>query len=171
MEHHLCFRLIDLSIAQEIEELSRRALGMGRITVHLHGKTKDKASALLIDMYAKRLEQRSIRCVTHPAKLTPHSYVNKLLALNGELVLMDEGGILESSIPFSKRVETWGLSTGDIHLAIGPAEGWPKDENITKISRLSLSPMTFPHELATVMLVEQLYRATEISRGSGYHKA
>ncbi len=144
---------------------------MGRITVHLHGKTKDKASALLIDMYAKRLEQRSIRCVIHPAKLTPHSYVNKLLALNGELVLMDEGGILESSIPFSKRVETWGLSTGDIHLAIGPAEGWPKDENITKISRLSLSPMTFPHELATVMLVEQLYRATEISRGSGYHKA
>ena len=144
---------------------------MGRITVHLHGKTKDKALATLIEMYAKRLEQRSIRCVTHPAKLTPQSYLAKLLALSGELALMDEGGILEPSIPFSKRVETWGLSTGDVHLAIGPPEGWPKAEPTTTISRLSLSPMTFPHELATVMLVEQLYRATEISRGSGYHKA
>ncbi|MDG1539575.1 MAG: 23S rRNA (pseudouridine(1915)-N(3))-methyltransferase RlmH [Candidatus Poseidonia sp.] len=144
---------------------------MGRITVHLHGKTKDKASATLIEMYVKRLEQRSIRCVTHPGKTTPQSYVTQLLSMSGELVLMDEGGLLESSIPFSKRVERWGLSTGDVHLAIGPAEGWPKDENITDLLRLSLSPMTFPHELASVMLVEQLYRATEISRGSGYHKA
>ena len=144
---------------------------MGRITVHLYGKTKDKASAMLIETYAKRLEQRSIRCVAHTGKITPQSYVTKLLAMSGELVLMDEGGILEASIPFSKRVEQWGLSTGDVHLAIGPAEGWPKDENITDLLRISLSPMTLPHELASVILVEQLYRATEISRGSGYHKA
>lgn len=144
---------------------------MGRITVHLHGKTKDKASAMLIEMYGKRLEQRSIRCVMHSGKLTPQSYVTQLLAMSGELVLLDEGGILESSIQFSKRVEQWGLSTGDVHLAIGPAEGWPKDDTVTGLSRLSLSPMTFPHELASVMLVEQLYRATEISCGSGYHKA
>jgi len=144
---------------------------MGRITVHLHGKTKDKAMATMFETYAQRLEQRSIKYVIHPNKLVISAYIDKLFQLNGELMLMDEGGILESSIAFSKRVENWRLSSEDIHLAIGPAEGWPNDDRIATLQRISLSPMTFPHELASVMLVEQLYRATEISRGSGYHKA
>lgn len=144
---------------------------MGRITVHLHGKTKDRAMATMFGTYAQRLEQRSIRCIVHPNKLDPLDYVEALHQLKGEVVLMDEEGVLEDSIKFSERVERWTLSTGDVHLAIGPAEGWPKEERIASLPRISLSPMTFPHELASVILVEQLYRATEISRGSKYHKA
>ena len=144
---------------------------MGRITVHLHGKTKDRAMASLFETYAKRLEQRSIRYLIHPNKMDRVAYVEALLQLKGEVILMDEGGMMEDSILFSKRVERWALSTGDIHLAIGPAEGWPNDDRIAPLNRISLSPMTFPHELASVILVEQLYRSTEISRGSQYHKA
>ena len=42
---------------------------------------------------------------------------------------------------------------------------------LTSVARMSLSSMTLPHELAMVVLVEQLYRASEIQRNTGYHKA
>ena len=51
---------------------------------------------------------------------------------------------------------------------------WHPDEGETildyDIMRLSLSKMTMPHELASLVLVEQIYRATEINKGSNYHK-
>ena len=86
-------------------------------------------------------------------------------------MLLDEGGFQEGSVAFAQRFEAWQLSSDNVHLAVGPAEGWPDDVNLAAVLRLSLSEMTFPHELAAVMLVEQLYRATELQRGSGYHKA
>jgi hypothetical protein len=58
-----------------------------------------------------------------------------------------------------------------LHFVIGPAEGLPialrpkAQEN-----SLSLGKLTFPHQFARVLLVEQIYRAHEIRRGSGYHK-
>jgi len=73
-----------------------------------------------------------------------------------------------SSFEFSKRFEEWVIQTEDTNLAIGPADGFSKGHNHRTIS---LSPMTFPHELAAVMLIEQLYRSYEISRGSSYHRA
>jgi len=160
-----------LSIRQRIEEAHSGVHGMGRFTVHAHGVPKEKAMRELIEMYGRRIKARGISIEFHPAKLEPDAYVDRLLAKRGNLILLDEGGEQDDSVAFAKRFEHWQLASDGVHLAIGPAEGWPDHLGLANLQRLSLSCMTFPHELATVLLVEQLYRATEIQRGSGYHKA
>ena len=144
---------------------------MGRITLHVHGAPRERAMNTLIEMYAERLQNRGIRLEVHASKLSSVAYAERLLAQSGTLYLLDEAGIQEDSVAFAQRVDAWALSSDAVHLAIGPAEGWPGLESLSDLPRLSLSTMTFPHELAAVVLIEQLYRATEISRGSKYHKA
>jgi 23S rRNA (pseudouridine1915-N3)-methyltransferase len=56
-----------------------------------------------------------------------------------------------------------------IILAIGPADGWSEDARKQANLLLSLGPMTLPHELARVVLSEQLYRAFTILSGHPYH--
>ncbi len=54
-------------------------------------------------------------------------------------------------------------------LAIGPADGWSEPARASAATLLSLGPMTLPHELARVVLAEQLYRALTILAGHPYH--
>lgn len=144
---------------------------MGRLVLHTHGAPKEAAFKHLMAMYGDRLKSRGVRLEHHSSKLSAEAYVDRLLDEGGTLFLLDEGGELNDSMTFAERFHTWQLSGGAVHLAIGPAEGWPAHASLSEVRRLSLSPMTFPHELAAVMLVEQVYRASEIQRGSGYHKA
>ncbi len=136
---------------------------MGRIIVHLHGKPSDKKLGSLIDEYCLRLKSK-VRLEIHSVKLSNEEYFSRI-PINA--ILLDESGEMITSLDFSKRFNEWGLDSEETHLAIGPADGFPKGHNRKAIS---LSPMTFPHELAAVLLVEQLYRAFEISRGSAYHR-
>lgn len=160
-----------LFMGRGVEMVMRGQSTMGRLVVHAHGVPKEKAMKHLVEMYADRLKVRGVRIEYHPSKQTPQAYVERLLGFGGNLMLLDEHGQQETSEAFARRFEAWQLATQDVHLALGPAEGWPEDDRLTDVPRLSLSSMTFPHELATVMLVEQLYRASEIQRGTGYHKA
>ncbi len=80
-------------------------------------------------------------------------------------------GVEESSTALSKRIETLcGRGMSELNFIIGSsfglAEGLKREADL----RLSMSPMTFPHSLARVMLLEQLYRAFSISSNSKYHK-
>ena len=135
---------------------------MGRIIVHLHGKPSDKKMAGLIDDYSQRLKSK-VRLEVHSAKLSNEDYFSRIPS---DAILLDEAGEMMTSYKFSELFAEWGLASKETHLAIGSADGFPKDHGRKSIS---LSPMTFPHELATVLLIEQLYRSYEISRGSSYH--
>ncbi len=117
----------------------------------------------LIDDYSKRLGNK-LKIEYHNSKLTPTEYLKKL---SENTILLDEGGDFLTSRNFATKFKAWQLSSDDVNLAVGPASGFPKRLPNQKIS---LSKLTFPHELASVILVEQLYRASEILKGSSYHK-
>jgi 23S rRNA (pseudouridine1915-N3)-methyltransferase len=87
------------------------------------------------------------------------------------LVLLDERGKQMSSETFAKwlgRERDEGRQL--IIFAIGPADGWSEDSRKRATERLSLGPMTLAHELARVVLCEQIYRALTILAGHPYHR-
>mgnify|MGYP001167537700 CR=1 FL=1 len=136
---------------------------MGRIIVHLHGRPSDKKMSGLIDDYSQRLKSK-VRIEVHNSKLSNLEYFSKI---PDNAILLDETGDMITSVELSKQFDSWSISSEDTHLAIGPADGFPKGHDRKSIS---LSKMTLPHELAAVLLMEQLYRSHEISRGSSYHR-
>ncbi len=62
-----------------------------------------------------------------------------------------------------------GAATQRLLFAVGPADGWSGEARAAASLLLSLGPMTLPHELARIVLAEQLYRAATILAGHPYH--
>lgn len=141
---------------------------MGRIAVHIHGLAKEKAYGEMLKVYGDRIKPRGINLVFHNSKKSLAEYF-KQINKNSSLYLLDESGIEYTSRGFTKLVKEWTVSNRDVNLAIGPVDGWEEYKG-QGANLISLSKMTFPHELAAVMLVEQVYRATEIIKGTNYHR-
>ena len=86
------------------------------------------------------------------------------------LVLLDGRGEQISSEQLARVVERErDGGRQEIIFAIGPADGWSERARQRADLLLSFGPMTFPHELARVMLAEQIYRAFTILAGHPYH--
>ncbi len=76
-----------------------------------------------------------------------------------------------SSPALSKQLERWAVEgVSHVALVIGGSYGLSDAVKREARLKLSFSPMTFPHQLARVMALEQLYRAFHISSGGKYHK-
>lgn len=142
-----------------------------RLTVAWIGKSKDAAISSLTAEYLKRLQ----RYVTAEGKeLSDQSALLKLVSRSGRtapvLVLLDSRGKQLSSEELAVFVRDHrDRGTQELIFAVGPANGW-NDETRTKADvQLSLGRMTLAHELARVVLAEQLYRAFTILAGHPYH--
>lgn len=88
------------------------------------------------------------------------------------VVLLDERGRQMGSEAFAGwlgRERDAGRQL--IIFAVGPADGWPAAQKAGGAMLLSLGPMTLPHELARVVICEQVYRALTILKGHPYHRA
>ena len=87
------------------------------------------------------------------------------------LVICDERGEEFISTEFASFVEERQVrSTKSLIFALGPAEGWSEHARAKGKRILSLSRFTMQHDLAAIVLFEQLYRACMIIRGEPYHK-
>lgn len=114
-------------------------------------------SQALIDAALKK-EAVAIR-----SKLPPSAYV---------VALCVEGRMRSSQeLAVKLRGDVWGNGGAKrLVFLIGGSYGLDETLKQEADDRLSMSPMTFPHHLARVMLLEQLYRGFQIDRGSSYHK-
>lgn len=95
----------------------------------------------------------------------------KNLPANATLIALDETGKNLDSPTFASKIEDWS-SNGNRPLVFFIGGSWGLDESIRKQAHhlISFGKQTFPHMLARIVLLEQLYRAETIIKGKVYHK-
>ena len=160
---------------------------MQKVTVLCVGKLKEAFYAAAVAEYQKRLQRHcKLEIVELPEQKLPESPAPAEIkqALAREAALIEEklpkGGAVIAlciegkpcpSVELSRRMEELAVAgKTQLTFLIGGSVGL--DESLKRQAdwRLSMSPMTFPHHLARIMLLEQIYRAYQISAGTKYHK-
>jgi 23S rRNA (pseudouridine1915-N3)-methyltransferase len=135
------------------------------------GKTKESAIQTLSAEYLKRLARY---VATEGLELGSEDALRKLMERTGRtapvLVLMDQRGKQISSEELANFLQYHrDQGTQDLIFAIGPSDGWEDSTRHAATQILSMGKMTLPHELARVVLLEQLYRGYTILTGHPYH--
>lgn len=146
-------------------------------------KNTDPHVAALEEGYVKRLAPFcDVRLTDIRATYADGTPVPQLLAKEAELfkkkiperstlVVLHETGKAYSSPEFSVWFgRTLGAADGPLVFVIGSAYGLSEELRRSAHTVLSLSRMTYTHEMARLILLEQLYRAAQIARGTDYHK-
>ena len=97
--------------------------------------------------------------------------VRQKIPKGAAVIAMCVEGNLLSSEKLAAKLEQWSAGgTSSLVFLIGSSYGMHPSLKAMAQMKLSMSPMTFPHHLARVMLLEQIYRCFKIQEGSGYHK-
>jgi 23S rRNA (pseudouridine1915-N3)-methyltransferase len=106
----------------------------------------------------------------HHARRKEGEALLKAVPSGAMLIALTRDGQAMTSGDLAGSLQAWQRENRDVALVIGGAHGLDVAVLDAADQKLSLSPMTLPHELARLMLLEQLYRACTIIRGEPYHK-
>jgi len=159
------------------------------LSIHLIcvGKLKEKFYREAVEEYTKRLsaycklnlvELPEVKLPQNPSQGEIQAALDKegaairaKIPQNASVIAMCVEGKTRSSEELAALVRTWEQNAAK-HLVfvIGGSYGLHPSIKEEAWVRLSMSPMTFPHHLARVMVLEQVYRAFKINEGSSYHK-
>lgn len=159
---------------------------MIRVNIICIGKIKEKYFTQAIDEYAKRLSTFCKFSITELAeeKLRGDSpsQIAEVISAEGRRIIQKIGqsdfviamcieGRMMSSEELAQIIEKAGISgKSTVDFIIGGSYGLSDEVKRRADLRLSMSRMTFPHQMARVVLSEQIYRAFEISSNGKYHK-
>jgi len=135
-----------------------------RLTINAIGKIKKPWIKEGIDQYRKRMPDLIIREFKH-FKI---NHFKEIRDKNIIISLGEEGKSFNSK-EFSSLL--LNFNNQKITFFIGDSDGLSSQFKYNSDLLLSLSPLTFPHELARLVLIEQIYRAVSISKNSPYHRS
>lgn len=93
------------------------------------------------------------------------------LKIHDFLILLDERGRSYSTTELADQLTRWELLGRSLVFAIGGPDGWCNDVRARADIQWSLSSLVFPHPLARVIVIEQLYRADSVRRGHPYDRS
>ena len=145
------------------------------------GKTNNKNLKVLIDQYTNKLNHYikfDLIIIKDQKKNLPESIqtqkegekILSILKKNEFIILLDENGEHKSSVGFSKFIQkklNSGMKT--LTFVIGGPYGFSEEIKSMSNYQLSLSKMTFSHEMIRMFFTEQLYRAFSILKNEPYH--
>jgi 23S rRNA (pseudouridine1915-N3)-methyltransferase len=137
------------------------------VKIHLYyvGKSRDAHANAMAQEYIKR-SVRFAKCEMREIHPERFDLWNKHAAANK--VLLDPAGRTYDSAGFIALVKKAEEDARDVVFVIGGAEGLPSEWKPRADLVMALSPLTMPHELARVVLAEQIYRALTWLRGHPY---
>lgn len=135
------------------------------------GRTRHPGIRALVDEYLDRIRHYADVETTELRESSDASLRKLKLASTATTVLLDAGGKQFTSAEFAKWLGGMrDRSVREVIFLCGGADGFPPELRRQAQQSISLSPLTMPHELARVVLAEQLYRAFTILAGHPYPK-
>ena len=154
-----------------------------RLIVAVVGRPRDGALATAIGEYERRaarywpldvIEVREERggagISAEMVRRREGERLRERIPAGASVVACDAAGTMMTSTQFADWLQQQRECARDVALVIGGAHGVADELSGGASLRLSLSALTYPHEMARLMLAEQLYRAGTIVRGEPYHK-